>query len=164
VALQYGNAFLQGLQAAALKPADFFGNDDVLYLMEDMATGEIRLSILWEWLHKRAPLSAGDTDSGVKAGDVFSRDLCVRLLAEEYDKLLKAGNRDVHEVSKTTTLPIAREIVETYVMDPMKLPWYIDLLNINLGSNDLAEAKRRIAMLADAFRADGTRITANLDF
>ena len=45
VGLQYGNAFGQGLQAAALKPADFFGNDDVLYLMEDMATGEIRLSI-----------------------------------------------------------------------------------------------------------------------
>ena len=55
VALQYGNAFGQGMQAAALKPADFFGNDDVLYLMEDMATGEIRLSILWEWLHKHAP-------------------------------------------------------------------------------------------------------------
>src|SRR3954452_11491475 len=31
VALQYGNAFGQGMQAAALKPADFFGNDDVLY-------------------------------------------------------------------------------------------------------------------------------------
>ncbi len=44
MALQYGNAFGQGFQAAALKPADFFGNDDVLYLMEDMATGEIRLS------------------------------------------------------------------------------------------------------------------------
>ena len=44
---QYGNAFGRGYQAAALKPADFFGNDDVLYLMEDMATGEIRLSILW---------------------------------------------------------------------------------------------------------------------
>ncbi len=43
VALQYGNAFGRGFQAAALKPADFFGNDDVLYLMEDMATGEIRL-------------------------------------------------------------------------------------------------------------------------
>ena len=80
------------------------------------------------------------------------------------EKLLKAGNRDVHEVSKSTTLPIAREIVETYVMDPMKLPWYIDLLNINLGNHGLAEAKRRIALLADAFRADGTRITANLDF
>ena len=52
VALQYGNAFLTGLQAAALKPADSFGNDDVLYLMEDMATGEIRLSIVWEWLHR----------------------------------------------------------------------------------------------------------------
>ena len=39
--------------AAALK-ADFFGDDDQLYLMEDMATGEIRVSILWEWLQKGA--------------------------------------------------------------------------------------------------------------
>ncbi len=72
VALQYGNAFGQGLQAAALKPADFFGNDDVLYLMEDMATGEIRLSILWEWLHKNATLTADDAEAGVKAGDPFT--------------------------------------------------------------------------------------------
>ncbi len=63
VALQYGNAFGRGFQAAALKPADFFGNDDVLYLMEDMATGEIRLSILWEWVHKGARLTAGDDAS-----------------------------------------------------------------------------------------------------
>src|SRR5438477_8288216 len=71
VALQYGNAFGQGLQAAALKPADFFGNEDVLYLMEDMATGEIRLSILWEWLHKNASFTADD-EIGVKAGDPFT--------------------------------------------------------------------------------------------
>ena len=68
VGLQYGNAFGQGFQAAALKPADFFGNDDVLYLMEDMATGEIRLSILWEWLHKRARLTEDDAATGVRAG------------------------------------------------------------------------------------------------
>ncbi len=159
VAIQYGNAFGQGLQAAALKPADFFGNDDVLYLMEDMATGEIRLSILWEWLHKHAVLTEGD-----HAGETFSADLCARLIDEEYAKLLTAANRDVHEVSKTTTLPIAREIVATYVMDDAKLPWYIDLLNINLGNHDLMEARRRIQLLADAFKADGTRITANLDF
>ena len=163
VAMQYGNAFGQGLQAAALKPADFFGNDDVLYLMEDMATGEIRLSILWEWLHKRAALTDADP-AGVKAGDTFSRDLCARLIQEEYEKLQKAGNRDVHDNSKKTTLPIAREIVETYVMDETKLPWYIDLLNITLGNHELSEAKRRIRLLADTFRADGTRITANLDF
>jgi malate synthase len=163
VALQYGNAFLQGLQAAALKPADFFGNDDVLYLMEDMATGEIRLSILWEWLHKGAALTADDA-IGVKAGDTFTRELFARLLVEEYDKLQRASNRDVHDNSKRTTLPIAREIVETYVMDDVKLPWYIDLLNINLNNFDLAEARRRIRMLADAFRKDGTRITENLDF
>src|SRR5262249_9077790 len=69
VALQYGNAFLVGLQAAALKPADYFGNDDVLYLMEDMATGEIRLSILWEWLHKNASSTADDDRVGVKTSD-----------------------------------------------------------------------------------------------
>ncbi len=163
VALQYGNAFGQGLQAAALKPADFFGNDDVLYLMEDMATGEIRLSILWEWLHKSAVLTEDDP-IGVKAGDRFTTALWNRLLAEEYDKLLGAGNRDVHDNSKQTTLPIAREIVEAYVTDPMKLPWYIDLLNVNLDNHDLGEAKKRIRMLVEAFRANGTRITENLDF
>src|SRR5690349_3988624 len=164
VALQYGNAFGQGLQAAALKPADFFGNDDVLYLMEDMATGEIRLSILWEWLHKRATLTADDPAVGVKAGDTFTADLCRRLLDEEYAKLLAAGNRDVHDNSKATTLPISREIVETYLLDEIKLPWYIDLLNITLGNHDLGEARRRIRMLADAFSSNSTRITQNLDF
>jgi malate synthase len=164
VALQYGNAFLSGLQAAALKPADHFGNDDVLYLMEDMATGEIRLSILWEWLHKTAPFTAADDPVGVKVGDRLSPDLCRRLLAEEYEKLRRASNRDVHDTSKTTTLPIAREIVEAYVMDGVKLPWYIDLLNINLDNRDLAEARRRIRLLTEAFHRDGSRVTENLDF
>src|SRR2546425_2136661 len=121
VALQYGNAFLTGLQAAALKPADHFGNDDVLYLMEDMATGEIRLSILWEWLHKNAAFTAADDPVGVKVGDRFSLELCQRLLTEEYEKLRNASNRDVHDTSKNTTLPIAREIVETYVTGDVKL-------------------------------------------
>jgi malate synthase len=164
VALQYGNAFGRGYQAAALKPADFFGNDDVLYLMEDMATGEIRLSILWEWVRKGAKLTAGDEPAGVREGDPFTLELCRRLIAEEYEKLRRADNRDVHDDSKQTTLPIAREIVETYVSQTVKLPWYIDLLNINLNNTDLNESKRRIRMLADAFRKDGTRITENLDF
>jgi len=164
VGLQYGNAFGQGMQAAALKPADFFGNDDVLYLMEDMATGEIRLSILWEWLHKRACLTDDDAETGVKTGDEFTESLFARLLSEEYAKLRTASNRDVHDNSKATTLPIAREIVETYVAGAVKLPWYIDLLNINLGVRDLPEAKRRIQLLRQAFAADGTRITNNLDF
>ncbi len=163
VALQYGNAFLQGLQAAALKPADFFGNDDVLYLMEDMATGEIRLSILWEWLHKNASLTSDD-EIGVKEGDRVTVELFAKLLVEEYEKLREASNRDVHDNSKNTTLPIAREIVETYVLDEAKLPWYIDLLNVNLGTEDLTEARRRIRLLTEAFRKDGTRITENLDF
>jgi hypothetical protein len=50
------------------------------------------------------------------------------------------------------------------VPDEITLPWYFELLNINLENNDLAEAKRRIRLLAEAFRKDGIRITENLDF
>jgi malate synthase len=164
VALQYGNAFGQGMQAAALKPADHFGDDDVLYLMEDMATGEIRLSILWEWLHKGGALTEDDSVTGLAAGTRFTGEIFERLLAEEYGKLQAADNRDVHDDSKRTTLPVAREIADVYVRDELKAPWYIDLLNINLDNHDLEEAKRRIGNYVEAFRRDGTRITENLDF
>jgi malate synthase len=143
VGLQYANAFGQGMQAAALKPADFFGDDNVLYLMEDMATGEIRLSILWEWAHK-----------GAMAMDDFAR-----LLSEEFDKLRRADDRDVHNDSKQTTLPIARQIVDRYVREPDKLPWFIDLLNVTLGVTDLTEANTRIEQLARTFRERGVRTT-----
>ncbi len=164
VGLQYGNAFGQGMQAAALKPADFFGDDNILYLMEDMATGEIRLSILWEWVHKEATLTEDDAGTGVKAGDVFSAALFNRLLEEEYDKLLKAASKDVYEESKTTTLPISREITVAYVLSDSKLPWLVDLLNINLNNMDLGTARERIHSYIDAFKKDGTRITENPDF
>ncbi|GAA4407145.1 hypothetical protein GCM10023187_27370 [Nibrella viscosa] len=164
VALQYGNAFGQGMQAAALKPADFFGNDDILYLMEDMATGEIRLSILWEWLHKEARLTEADPATGVQAGDVFTESLYRRLLEEEYDKLLQASGKDVFDSSKTTTLPIARAIADTYILSGVKPPWFIDLLNINLNNGDLAEAKRRISLYMETLNQEGKRITENLDF
>jgi malate synthase len=164
VALQYGNAFGQGFQAAALKPADFFGDDDQLYLMEDMATGEIRVSILWEWLHKGAKLTEDDPATGSRAGDAFDAALFARLLSEEYDKLLAAGDRDVHDDSKPTTLPIAREIVAQYVASRIKLPWYIDLLNLCLDNHDLATAKSRVQNYIEAFERDGTRITENLEF
>jgi malate synthase len=164
VALQYGNAFGRGFQAAALKPADFFGNDDVLYLMEDMATGEIRMSILWEWLHKGARFTEDDPETGVRAGDAFDAALFDRLLEEEHGKLRRARNRDVHDDSKETTLPIARAIVAAYARERVKPPWYIDLLNINLNNHDLGTARERIAAFLEAFRRDGTRLTENPDF
>ena len=165
MALQYGNAFGQGLQAAALKPADFFGNDDVLYLMEDMATGEIRLSILWEWLHK------------TRAADGRRRARSASRPATRSRRAVHAAaRRGIREAAAsraiatctTTRRPRrcrsrARSSRPTCSTD-VKLPWYIDLLNINLDNHDLTEAKRRIRLLADAFRKDGTRITENLDF
>lgn len=164
VALQYGNAFGQGMQAAALKPADFFGNDDILYLMEDMATGEIRLSILWEWIHKAAVITEDDKETGLKEGAVFSIQLFEKLLEEEYDKLLKASNKDVFDASKNTTLPISREIAIAYIHSEIKFPWFIDLLNINLNNTDLEEAKKRIKLYMETFSKQGERITENLDF
>ncbi len=164
VAIQYGNAFGQGMQAAALKAADFFGNDDVLYLMEDMATGEIRLSILWEWLHKGAVFTEDDPETGVKTGDVFSKEIFERLMDEEYKKLLAASNKDVFDESKTTTLPIAREIADVYVLSEVKFPWFVDLLNINLNNSSLEVAKQRINLYIDTFIKEGKRITENLDF
>ena len=100
VALQYGNAFGQGLQAAALKPPDFFSNEDILYLMEDMATGEIRLSILWEWLHKEAELTQDDSGAEEPRRMVLTAEVFRQLLAEEYKKLQNAGDRDVYDDSK----------------------------------------------------------------
>jgi malate synthase len=164
VALQYGNAFGQGMQAAALKAADFFGNDDILYLMEDMATGEIRLSILWEWVHKGATLTEDDPDTGIQIGDIFTVELFNKMVAEEYEKLLNARSKDVFDDSKTTTLPISRGIVLTYVLSEQKFPWFIDFLNINLNTTDLDEAKRRIELYGKRFVGEGVRVTENLDF
>ena len=164
VGLQYGNAFGRGFQAAALKPADFFEDDDVLYLMEDMATGEIRLSILWEWLHKGARFTEDDDETGIHKGDTFTENWFRRLLDEEYKKLRGASTRNVHDDSKGTTLPIAREIVDSYVTSAVKTPWYVDLLNVNLDNHDLETAKGRIAMYAESLRTNGERITRNLDF
>ena len=155
VGLQYANAFLRGFQAAALKPADFFADEDVLYLMEDMATGEIRLGILWEWLHKGARYTSGEA---------FDEATFARLLDEEHAKLLRASSRDVHDDSKHTTLPVAREVVSRYVRHPVKAPWTIDLLNLNLGVTDVDVARGRIADHLHAVAAHGARRTANPDF
>ncbi len=165
VALQYGNAFEQGFQAAALKPADFFGNDDELYLMEDMATGEIRVSILWEWLHKGAEAHRRrPRDRRPQPAIPSTRRFSRGCSPKSTRSCFAARDRDVHDDSKATTLPIAREIVATYVTNRVKLPWYIDLLNLNLNNHDLATAKSRIQAYIEAFERDGTRITENLDF
>ncbi len=97
-----------------------------------MGTGEIRLSILWECVYKGAIIADDDLETGTKAGDVFSASLFKKLLEEEYEKLLQADNIDVFNTSKITTLPISKEITIAYINSEVKLPWFIDLLNINL--------------------------------
>lgn len=136
----------------------------MLYLMEDMATGEIRLSILWEWFHKGATLAEDDPGTNTKDDNIFSNALYQTLMDEEYEKLLSAGNKDVHDASKTTTLPIARAIADTYLLSEVKPPSFIDLLTINLNNTDVALAKSRISSYMDLLEKEGTRISKNLVF
>jgi malate synthase len=130
--------------------------------MEDMATGEIRLGLLWEWLHKHAAFTEAD-DVGVQPGDTLTEALLRQLVADEYRKLQAASDRDVHNRSKTTTLPISLAALEKYVDSDVKLPWYIDLLNLNLDVADLGEARRRLDLLLQTFTRDQVRITRNLN-
>jgi malate synthase len=95
---------------------------------------------------------------------VLTPELFERLYVEDREKLVRAGDRDVHDDSKTTTLPIAGEIVGAYVRADLKTPWYIDLLNINIDNVDLPTARERIRRYLGALSTDGTRITENLDF
>ena len=70
----------------------------------------------------------------------------------------------MHDNSKATTLPVVREIVRSYLGCPDKVPWYIDLLNLNLDNPDVALARRRIEAFLRRFHQTGARITENLDF
>ncbi len=164
VGLQYGNAFGRGFEAAALKPADFFGDDGVLYLMEDAATGEIRLSVLWEWLHKAAAFTDDDAESGVKAGEPLRVSCSRNYWRKSTPSSYACRQQRRARRRKATTLPIARAIVEAYVLEPLKAPWYIFILNLNLNVTDLSVAEERVRRFLDVFGQDGTRITRNLDF
>ena len=79
------------------------------------------------------------------------------------EKLLLAKDKDVHEDSKATTLPIARLIVDTCLKEQTKAPWYIDLLNLNLNNHSMEEAKKRIDLYFEELKDSGNRITKNLD-
>jgi malate synthase len=46
----------------------------------------------------------------------------------------------------------------------VKAPWYVDLLNVTLGVEDVAVARARIARYMETFADQGFRITENLDF
>ena len=87
---------------------------------------------------------------------------CFRL-GDELGAVLDVGPAAFGAGVFRTTDRIAREIVETYVLSKTKLPWYIDLLNINLNNHDLKLAKQRISQYMEDFKKEGTRITENLD-
>ena len=101
---------------------------------------------------------------GVRGGAEQGAQARCGLVEEEYEKLRRAGDRDVHDRSQTTTLPVGRAVVAAYVRAGVKPPWYIDLLNLNLGNHDLATARARVAAYLAPFERDRPRLTENLQF
>ena len=87
-----------------------------------------------------------------------------RLLSEEFVKLQQARNVDVHDDSKTTTLPVGRVIAGAYVRRAQKAPWVVNLLNVNLTVEDVQTARQRTRDFLELFGKEGVRITKNLDF
>lgn len=94
VALQYLNAWLQGVGAAA-----------IYNLMEDTATAEISRAQLWEWRHHGAPLADGRS---------FSADLYARIRDEELERLGGRGEGRLGE---------AAEVMDTVVLSEEFVPW-----------------------------------------
>ena len=87
-------------------------------------------------------LTADDEATGAKAGDRFTPSSSTRLLDEEYDKLLARGqSRRARRLEDTPRCPSRARSSRPTSPTPLKLPWYIDLLNINLDNHDLAEAR-----------------------
>lgn len=160
VAMQYGNAFAQGYQAAALKPAEDFGDRSVLYLMEDAATGEIRMSILWEWIHKHARFTRRDEHGRVQRGDAVDASLVRSIIDQEFERLQQADPKDVHQESKSSTLPVVRKIMLRYLESERKVPWYIDLLNICLHVEDPVKADKLLDLYLGELE-ENRRYTAN---
>ena len=76
------------------------------------------------------------------------------------DSWLELFDKEIRPVHEGLGIPI----VATYVSEDVKPPWYIDLLNINLDNHDLQVGQQKIHDYLKAFRADGTRITEDLDF
>ena len=91
-----------------------------LHLGRNRETDDSAARLAWELLSSSIDcvvVTGNLTHNGKRDEWTLFRDLFARLLDEEYDKLLRAASKDVHDDSKVTTLPIAREIVNTYVLE-----------------------------------------------
>jgi malate synthase len=158
VLLQYVNGFLVGMGAVAIKPASEFLNDLVLFLMEDAATAEIRASIIWDWIHKGATFDESEDFPGQK----ITSDIVAQLIKKQYQKLLDESNpKNVHPETKTTTLPIAKFIVERYVFNEKKAPWLMYVMNYGLGKPEYEQVIVRINDFFEKYNQTGQPLTHN---
>ena len=117
--------------------------------MEDMATGEIRLSIVWEWLHKGGGVHGGRSGHrrphrrSAHAGRC-STGCCARSTRSCWPR--PATRRARRRPRRRRCRSPARSSRSTST-STAKLPWYIDLLNLNLDnqrSRRGAAADRRL--------------------
>ena len=153
VALQYGNAFLVGTPGGRAQAGGLFRqrrrpvSDGRHGDRRDPSQHPLGMAAQERVVHR------GRREVGVKAGDRFTPELFQRLLAEEYEKLRNGPAT----ATSTTTRRTRRcrspgKSSRPTSLDDVKLPWYIDLLNINLDNHDLADARSGSACYMQAFQ------------
>ena len=132
--------------------------------MEDMATGEIRLSILWEWLHKGAALTADDDSGRASRRVTRSRSSCSSGCSPR--NTTSSGRRATATCTSLEDDDAADRARDRRDLPhgPRKLPWYIDLLNITLGNGERRRGAGAIELLQQPSNIAVGQITENVDF
>jgi hypothetical protein len=114
-------------------------------------------------LHKGTKFSEADEATGVAKADKLGPELFARLLAEEYAKLRAVSNRDVHDDSKNTTLPVGRDRRELRRRSFSRRRGKSICSTSTSTTKTWREARQRIGQYMDAFGRDRTRITQSVD-
>lgn len=170
VYIQYKLNVLTGQGAASIKPASFFANSGIPYLMEDRATDEGRGSGTRKKVKVNALFTEDDPDGVVKAGDPITRELFLNRVEVQFGQLLNAPDRIVNDYAKPTILPISRMALEKFVLaqvdKDIRLPWSVDLETAVLGVTDPKQAEKLMDESINHFARSGgiNRMTENPQF
>ena len=132
--------------------------------MEDAATGEIRLSILWEWVHKGATTHRGRRRNGSQGGRYLFRG-DVSTLARRRIRQITPGQvpRMYMRFRRQPRCRLLERSSRPTCSTRRRCRGTSTCLNINLNNHDLQTAQERIRNYMNTFKKDGTRITENLD-
>jgi hypothetical protein len=131
VGIQYILNALTGRGAGLIKPADYFNDPSVPFLMQDRATAEGEAAGERKKVVEEAEYTADDEMDHIKAGERLTRTRFLTTVDGEFRKLHEAPDYLIHDNVKETYLRIATMIFTKFVLaakdDGIYLSWVADL-------------------------------------